>query len=104
MIKKKMPLRMCLGCREMKEKRELVRMVKSPDCIIHIDDVKGKSPGRGAYICSNSACIDKVIKTKAFERAFGQKIESGIYDLLKDKLVNRNNSNQKREIKGEVNG
>jgi predicted RNA-binding protein YlxR (DUF448 family) len=95
---------MCLGCREMKEKRELVRMVKAPDYRIHIDDVKGKSPGRGAYICLNSACIDKVIKTKAFDRAFGQKIESQIYDLLKTELLNRKIPSQQKEIKGEIDG
>ncbi len=88
----------------MKEKRELVRMVKSPDCRIHVDDVKGKSAGRGAYICLNSTCIDKVIKTKAFERAFGQKIESDIYDLLKTELSNRKVTIQPKEIKGEING
>jgi predicted RNA-binding protein YlxR (DUF448 family) len=95
---------MCLGCREMKEKRNLVRMVKAPDCAIHIDDVKGKSPGRGAYICLNSTCIDKVIKTKAFERAFGQKIESDVYDLLRTELLNRKISIQQKEIKGEIDG
>ena len=95
---------MCLGCREMKEKRELIRMVKSLDCRILIDDVKGKSPGRGAYICLNSACIDKVVKTKSFERAFGQKIESEVFNLLKAELLNRKNSTQQKEIKGEIDG
>jgi len=88
----------------MKEKTELVRMVKSPDCNIRIDDVKGKSPGRGAYICLNSTCIDKVVKTKAFERAFGKKIESDVFDLLRTTLTNRKNSIKQKEIKGEIDG
>lgn len=88
----------------MKEKRELVRLVKAPDCSIHIDDLKGKSPGRGAYICLNSTCIEKVLKTKAFDRAFGQRVESDIYDLLKTELLNRKIICQKKEIKGEING
>lgn len=93
---------MCISCREMKEKRELVRMVKAPDSIVHIDDTKGKAAGRGAYICHNSTCIDKAIKSKAFERAFGQKIDSEIYAILKDEVASRKSVIQQKDLKGET--
>jgi len=79
----------------MKEKKDLIRIVKTPDGKIHIDDVKGKAPGRGAYVCTNEACVEKVFKNKAFERAFGQKIESMTYELLKFELTNRSIQNEK---------
>jgi len=102
--KRKLPIRMCLGCREMKEKRTLIRMVKSPDGKILIDDLKGKSPGRGAYICLFGSCIDKVMKAKSFERAFGQKIESEVFDELKSEFINRKKLYEQSEIKEEVDG
>lgn len=65
---KKTPMRMCIGCRQMFEKRALVRVVRSEDGQAHID-LRGKMPGRGAYVCKNEECLNKAIKIKAIERA-----------------------------------
>ena len=64
---KKIPMRMCVGCREMKPERELIRVVRSPEGELSIDPV-GKKPGRGAYVCSNQACLARAIKQKQLER------------------------------------
>ena len=69
----KIPMRQCLGCREMKPKRELIRAVKSPEGEISLD-FKGKKPGRGAYVCPDPQCLKKAIKSKALERAFSSEI------------------------------
>lgn len=66
----------------MKPKKELIRVVRSPEGEISIDDERGKKPGRGAYICRNSACIDKARKSNILERSLNQKIEDEIYDML----------------------
>ncbi len=78
---KKIPLRQCVGCREMKPKKELIRVVKSPEGEISLD-FKGKAPGRGAYVCPNSQCLKKAIRAKALERAFSAPISQEVYDLL----------------------
>ena len=67
---KKVPLRQCLGCREMKPKGELIRVVRSPEGAVSIDD-RGKASGRGAYVCRDAACLKKAIRSKALERALG---------------------------------
>lgn len=64
---KKIPMRMCVGCREMKPKRELVRVVRAPDGTVSLDPV-GKKPGRGAYVCKSEACLNKAIKQRQLER------------------------------------
>lgn len=84
---KRIPQRMCLGCQEMKPKKELIRVVKSPDGEISID-LKGKAPGRGAYICRSSECLEKAIKAKRFEKSFEMKIDDQIYDKLRSELNN----------------
>lgn len=66
---KKIPLRMCLGCNEMKEKNSLIRVVKDPEGNVSLDPT-GKKNGRGAYICKNSQCLAKAIKAKRLERTF----------------------------------
>ena len=78
---KKIPLRLCVGCRTMKNKRDLIRVVKSPAGEISLDFV-GKKPGRGAYLCPDSACLTRARKTKALERAFETAIPAEIYDAL----------------------
>ena len=78
---KKIPLRQCLGCREMKPKRELLRVVRSAEGEISLD-LRGKANGRGAYVCPNSACLKKAIKAKALSRAFDTEIPQEIYDAL----------------------
>ena len=78
---KKIPLRQCLGCREMKPKKELLRVVRSAEGEISLD-LRGKANGRGAYVCPNAACLKKAIKAKALSRAFDTEIPQEIYDAL----------------------
>ena len=78
-MQKKIPMRQCVGCREMRQKKELVRVVKSPEGVISLD-FRGKAPGRGAYLCPNSECLKKAIK--ALERAFDTRIPQEILDEL----------------------
>lgn len=80
--KKKIPMRMCVGCREMKPKKELLRVVRSAEGAVSIDLI-GKAPGRGAYLCKSVACLERAIKSKALDRAFEQKVEPEIYERLK---------------------
>ena len=78
---KKIPLRQCLGCREMKPKKELIRVVRSPEGEISLD-LKGKAPGRGAYVCPDKACLERARKSKALNRAFDQPVPDAVYDAL----------------------
>ena len=82
---KKIPLRQCVGCREMKEKREMIRAVRSPEGSVTLD-FKGKAPGRDAYICPNPECLKKAIKSKALERAFGVSIPDEVYAQLEEQM------------------
>ena len=84
-MEKKTPMRQCLGCREMKPKRELIRVVRSPEGEISLD-FRGKAPGRGAYICPNPQCLKKAIKTRALERAFSAQIPDEIYTRLEQEM------------------
>lgn len=86
---RKIPMRQCLGCREMKPKRELIRVVKNQSGEISIDPV-GKKPGRGAYICPTDECLGKAVKTRALERAFSSKIDDGIFQQLRTELSEKN--------------
>ena len=81
MQQKKIPMRQCVGCREMKPKKELIRAVKSPEGNISLD-FRGKAPGRGAYVCPDPACLKRAIKSKALERGFETQIPQEIYDGL----------------------
>ena len=69
MKEKKVPMRMCVGCREMKPKKELLRVVRSPEWAVSIDPT-GRKPGRGAYVCHSAECLKKAIKQRQLERAF----------------------------------
>ena len=80
-MQKKIPMRQCLGCREMKPKKELIRVVRSPEGSISLD-FRGKANGRGAYVCPDTACLKKAMKSKALERAFETAIPEEIYALL----------------------
>ena len=81
MQQKKIPMRQCLGCREMKPKKELIRVVRSPEGEISLD-FRGKANGRGAYVCPDPACLKKAIRAKALERALETRIPEEIYALL----------------------
>ena len=83
---KKIPQRTCMACQEKKDKRELVRIVRSPEGEISVD-LTGKKPGRGAYICPNLECLNKVIKSKRLERSLETTISQEIYELLKEQLT-----------------
>ena len=85
MLKRKIPLRKCMGCNEMKPKKELVRVVRSPEGEISLD-LKGRKPGRGAYVCPDLACLAKARKSKRFERSFECRIPDDIYELMEKEL------------------
>ena len=82
---KKTPMRMCLGCGEMKPKKELIRVVKSPEGEISLD-FKGKAAGRGAYICRSTDCLEKARKARRFEKSFSCRIEECVYEVMMNEL------------------
>ena len=82
---KKIPLRQCLGCREMKPKRELIRAVRSPEGEVSLD-FRGRKPGRGAYVCPNPECLKKARKARALERAFSCQIPEEVWDALEREM------------------
>ena len=84
LLKKKNPMRMCIGCREMKPKKELIRMVRSPDGEIGID-LKGKAPAVSIFMLRSSLC-GQGCKSRFLEKAFEMKIEQEVYKQLKAKL------------------
>ena len=84
---KKIPQRMCTGCMEMKPKKELIRIVKTPDNDVCVD-LTGKKSGRGAYICKDIECLEKAFKTKRLSRNLEIPISKEIYDKLKDEINN----------------
>lgn len=88
-MQKKIPLRQCLGCREMKPKRELIRVVRSPEGVISLD-FKGKNPGRGAYVCKDAVCLKKASKSKALERALETAIPEEVYAALHAQMEDGN--------------
>lgn len=85
MNKKKIPMRQCTGCGEMKSKKEMIRVIKTPEDEIVID-VTGKKNGRGAYICNSVECLNKAITRKALERSLKVSIPSEVYEQLKKEL------------------
>ena len=80
-MQKKIHMRQCVGCREMKAKKALVRVVRSPEGEISLD-FRGKAPGRGAYVCPQAECLRRAIKSKALERGLDCQIPQEIYDQL----------------------
>lgn len=86
MIGKKTPMRKCLGCGEMKDKKELVRIVRSSEGEISVD-ITGKKPGRGAYICRSEACLNAAVKARRLDRAFKCKLPEDIYGTLASELA-----------------
>lgn len=80
---KKIPMRMCVACRAMRPKKELVRIVRTPEGEVKTDST-GRMNGRGAYVCHDPECLKKAIKSKALERALEAKVEDRLYDELKD--------------------
>lgn len=87
---KKIPMRMCLGCREMKPKREMLRIVLNKEGVISVDTT-GKLPGRGAYICNDPACAVKLRKTHGIERNYGCSVDASVYDMIERTLSQSEN-------------
>lgn len=87
MAVKKIPMRMCTACREMKPKRDLIRVVKTTDGEIKLDTT-GRLNGRGAYICKSSECFEKARKTNALARAFEMRVSEDVYNQLETELNN----------------
>lgn len=83
---KKIPLRTCMGCNEKKPKKELIRIVKQKDGNVELDKT-GKMEGRGAYICNNIECLNKVIKTKRLERTLDIQISEETYKNLRGVII-----------------
>ena len=83
---KKLPLRMCTGCGEMKTKKELIRVLKTPEDEIVIDST-GKKNGRGAYICCQVTCLQKAIKTRGLERSLKVSIPKELVETLEKEMV-----------------
>ena len=85
MANKKIPMRMCVGCAEMKSKNELIRVIKTPENEIVLD-ATGRKNGRGAYICSNMECLKKARKAKGLERSLKVAIPTEVYDNLEKEM------------------
>lgn len=83
---KKIPMRMCVGCRQMRPKKELLRVVRKPTGEVSLDDGGGKAPGRGAYLCPAEECFAKAIKTRALDRALEHKVEEDVIAKLRDQV------------------
>ena len=90
---KKIPLRQCLGCREMKAKKELIRVVRSPEGEVSLD-FKGKLPGRGANVCPCPECLARVRKSRALERAFSAQLPAEVYEALELQMKEGDNDAQ----------
>jgi len=81
MQNKRVPLRTCVSCRESKDKRELLRIVRTPEGEIKVDDT-GKMNGRGAYVCKNKECIEKLMKNHGLDRAFKMQVPNEFFEKL----------------------
>ena len=82
---KKIPMRQCVGCREMKPKKELIRVVRSPEGVVSLD-FKGKLPGRGAYVCPDAECLKRAKRSKALERAFSAPLPEDVWQALEAQM------------------
>ncbi len=85
---KRQPQRTCMGCNAKKDKKEFIRIVKNKENEINIDKT-GKMEGRGAYICDNIECLEKLIKTKRLEKVFDMKISEEIYENLRGVVLDK---------------
>ncbi len=85
-MQKKKPERTCIVCRTQREKKDLLRIVKSKEGIIEVD-LTGKKNGRGAYICKNEECLNKLIKTKRLEKVFEKEISENLYESIRGIII-----------------
>ncbi len=86
-MNKKIPLRKCVGCNEMKSKKEMLRVLKTTEGDV-ILDTTGKMNGRGAYLCKNAECLKKAIKHKGIERSLKMEIDNTVYGKLEKEFLN----------------
>ena len=86
MKQRKIPLRRCTGCREMKSKKEMLRIVRSPEGEYSLDYTSKKS-GRGAYVCPNPECFMNAFKTKGLDKSFGTEVPAEVYEKLKSEII-----------------
>lgn len=84
---------MCIACREMKPKKEMLRVVLMPDHTTYQLDESGKLNGRGAYICNDNICIEKCLKSKLLNRAFKNNVSNEVYSDIKEKSIGREGEN-----------
>ncbi len=89
MKKKRIPLRMCIGCHEMKPKKELVRIVRDKEGAISVD-LTGKKSGRGAYICRSSDCLSKARKGRKLDKALETAVDEAVYTVLEEQMGENN--------------
>ena len=82
---RKIPMRQCTGCREMKSKKEMLRVIKTPEEEIVLDST-GRKNGRGAYLCRNGSCLELAIKSRGLERSLKTKIPAEVYEQLKEEM------------------
>ena len=82
---KKVPMRKCVGCQEMKSKKEMIRVIRTAEGEFLLD-ATGKKNGRGAYICPDMECLSKAIKSKGLERSFKQSIPKDVYETLEKEM------------------
>lgn len=87
---KKVPMRMCVACREMKPKKELIRVVRTPEGDVVADET-GRKNGRGAYLCRSEACLNKALKIRALDRALEQPLSEAAVDALKQVIAGGGN-------------
>lgn len=85
MSMKKVPLRQCIGCGEMKSKKEMIRVIKTPEDEILLD-ATGRKNGRGAYLCPKMECLKKAVKSKGLERSFKMPIPREVYEALEKEM------------------
>ena len=88
-MNKKIPLRLCVGCREMKPKKDMIRVVKTPENEI-ILDTTGRKNGRGAYICNDVECLKKAVKSSAIDRSLKINVEKSVYEEMERQMSNEN--------------
>ncbi|SHJ29454.1 RNase P modulator RnpM [Lutispora thermophila] len=91
MLKKKVPMRKCLGCNEMKPKKEMIRVVRSPEGNVSMD-LKGKASGRGCYICPTVECFESAIKAKRIQHALETQIDEALVETLREQILSNGKS------------
>lgn len=87
-MQKKIPMRQCMGCRERRPKKELIRVVRSPEGTVSLD-FKGKAPGRGTYLCPDPNCLKKAVRSKSLERNLETPIPEEVLDRLSQEMEAR---------------